>query len=65
MEFFDFIHAFSDICVIFLILKSFIIDIKKRDLIMRKFVKLSFIYLCIGLALGVFYREFSKAFGGS
>lgn len=30
---------------------------------MRKFVKLSFIYLCIGLALGVFYREFSKAFG--
>ena len=29
---------------------------------MRKFVKLSFIYLCIGLALGVFYREFSKAF---
>ena len=30
---------------------------------MRKFVKLSFIYLCIGLALGVCYREFSKAFG--
>ena len=30
---------------------------------MRKFVKLSFIYLCIGLALGVFYREFSKDFG--
>ena len=30
---------------------------------MHKFVKLSFIYLCIGLALGVFYREFSKDFG--
>ncbi|MGN0804051.1 MAG: DUF2871 family protein [Candidatus Coproplasma sp.] len=30
---------------------------------MKKFVKISLVFLAVGLACGVFYREFSKAFG--
>lgn len=29
---------------------------------MKKFVKISLVFLAVGLACGVFYREFSKAF---